>query len=46
MNTEISKINVTHKFVLIFQQRLDLKGSNEYVALQHFSICYTGKNIS
>ena len=33
MNTENSKTNEPHKFVLNLQQRLDLRSSNEHVAL-------------
>ena len=43
MNTENSKTNKPHKFVLNLQQRLDLESLNKYVALQGFSICYTWK---
>ena len=45
MNTENSTTNESHKFVLNFTQRLDLRGSNKHVALQNFSIYYTWKNI-
>ena len=41
MNTENSKTNEPHKFVLNLSQRLDLKSSNKYVALQNLSIYYT-----
>ena len=45
MNTENSKINESRKFVCNLQQRLDLRGSNKYVALQNFSVYYTRKSI-
>ena len=45
MNTENSKMNEPHKFVLNLSQRLDLRSSNKYVALQNFSIYYMWKNI-
>ena len=41
MNTENSKTNETHKFVLNLSQRLDLRNSNKHVALQNLSIYYT-----
>ena len=44
MNTENSKTNEPHKFVLNLPQRLDLKSSNKHVALQNLSIHYTRKN--
>ena len=44
MNTENSKTNEPHKFVLNLPQRLDLKSSNKHVALQNLSIHYTWKN--
>ena len=37
--------NEPHEFVLSFQQRLDLKRSNEHDAFQRFSIYYMWKNI-
>ena len=45
MNTENSKRNEPHKFVLILSQRLDLRSSNKHVALQNLPIYYTWKNI-
>ena len=45
MNTENSKMNDSHKFVLNLSQRLDLRSSNKHVALQNISIYYTWKNI-
>ena len=41
MNTENSKMNEPHKFVLNLRQRLDLRSSNKHVALQNLSIYYT-----
>ena len=36
MNTENSKTNEPHKFVLNLSQRLDLRSSNKHVAFQKF----------
>ena len=41
MNTENSKNNAPHKFVLILSQRLNLRSSNKRVSLQNL----TCKNI-
>ena len=47
MNTENSKVNEPHKFVLNLSQklnlsqRLDLRSSNKHVALQNASIYHT-----
>ena len=45
VNTENSKSNGPHKFVLNLLQRLCLRNSSKHVALQNFSIYYTWKNI-
>ena len=45
LNTENSKTNEPHKFVLNLLQKLDLKSSDKYVPLQNLSIYYTWKNI-
>ena len=45
MNTENSKTSEPHKFALSLQQRLDLKSSDKYVALQSLPIYCTWKNI-
>ena len=45
MNTENSKTNEPHKFVLNLSQRLDLRSSDNYIALQNLSIYYTWKNV-
>ena len=45
MNTEKSKTNEQHKFVLNLSQRLGLRSSNKHVALEKLSIYYTWKNI-
>ena len=45
MNTESSKTNEPHKFVLNLSQRLDLGSSNKHVTLQNLSIYYAWKNI-
>lgn len=41
MNTENSETSEPHKFALSLQQRLDLKSSDKYVALQSLPIYYT-----
>ena len=41
MNTENSKTNDPHKFVLNLSQRLDLRSSNKHITLQNLSIYYT-----
>ena len=45
INTENSKMNESHKFIVKLSQRLDLRSSNKHVALQILSVCYTWKNI-
>ena len=45
MNTENSKTNKQHKFVLNLSQRLDLKSSNKHVFLENVSIYLTWKSI-
>ena len=45
MNTENSKTNDPHKFVLNLSQRLDLRSSNKHITRQNLSIYYTWKNI-
>ena len=45
MNTENSKTNEPHKFVLNLSQRLDLRSADKHVVLQNLSIYYTWKNI-
>ena len=45
MNTENSKENEPHKFVLNLSQRLGLRRSSKHVALQNLSTYYTWKNI-
>ena len=45
MNTENSKRNELHKFVLNVSQRLDLISSNNHATLQNLCIHYTQKNI-
>ena len=44
MNTENSKTNERHKFVLNMSQRLDLRSSNKHVSLQNLYIYYTWKD--
>ena len=36
MNSENSKSNESHEFVLNLSQKVDLKSSNKHVALQNF----------
>ena len=43
MNTENSKTNESHKFVLNLSQRLDLRSSDKLDALQNLSIYYVLK---
>ena len=38
INTENSKANEPHKFVLSLSQRLDLRSSDKHIALQNLSI--------
>ena len=38
LNTESSKTNEPHKFVINFSQRLNLRNSNKHVAFQSLSI--------
>ena len=45
INTENSKTNKPHKFVLNLSQKLNLISSNKHVALQNLSIYYTWENI-
>ena len=45
INTENSKTNEPHKFVLNLSQRLGLSSSSKHVALWNLSIHYTWKNI-
>ena len=39
MNTENTKANEPHKFILNLPQRLDLRISDKNVVLQNLSIC-------
>ena len=45
MNTENGEKNEQHKFVFNLSQRLDLRNSNEHVALQNLPIYYTWENV-
>ena len=45
LSTENSKTNEQHNFFLSFPQRLDLRSSGNYVAIQNLSVDYTWKNI-
>ena len=42
---ESNETNERHKFVLNLSERLDLRSSNKYVALQKLSVYYTWKNV-
>ena len=44
MNTENSKMNEPHKFVLNLSQRLELKSADKSAALQNLCVYYTWKN--
>ena len=44
-NTENSKTNEPHKFLLDLPQRLEIRIPNKHAALQNLSIYYTSKNI-
>ena len=41
INTESSKTNESHMFVINFSQRLDLKSFAKHVAIPNISIYYT-----
>ena len=45
MNTENSKTNEPHKFILSLSDKLNLKNSNKNIALGNLSIYYTWRNI-
>ena len=45
MNSENSKISDLHRLLLNLLDKIDLKGSDKYVALSNLSIYYTWKNI-
>ena len=45
MNTENSKTNEPHRFILALADELNLKDPNKKMALGNLSIYYTGKNI-
>ena len=45
MNTEKSKTNEPHQFILNLSQRVDLRSSNKHVVLQNLSIYQTRKKI-
>ena len=44
-NMENSKTNEPNKFVLNLSQRLHLRRSKKYIAIQNLLICYTWKNL-
>ena len=45
MNTENSKTNKPHRFILDLTDKLNLKKSNKNMALTNLSIYYSRKNI-
>ena len=45
MNSENSKTSDSHRLVLNLSDKINLKRSDEYVALSNLSIYYTWKNI-
>ena len=45
MNTENSEINEPHKLILNLLQKLDLKSTDNHVALQNLSVYYMWKNV-
>ena len=45
MNTENSKTNEPHRFILDLTDKLNLKKSNKNMALTNLSIYYSWKNI-
>ena len=40
LNKESSKTNESYKFVVSLQQRLDLKNSDKFIALQNLYVYY------
>ena len=45
MGSENSKTSDPHRLLLNLSDKINLKGSDKYVALSNFSIYYTWKNI-
>ena len=45
MNSEKSKTSDTHRLLLNFSDKLNLKGKNDYVVLSNLSIYYARKRI-
>ena len=45
MDTENSKSNEPHTFVLNLTERLDLRSLNKHVAIQNMSTYYNWKNV-
>ena len=45
MNSENSKTFDLHRLLLNLLDKINLKGSNKYVALSNLSVYYTWKNI-
>ena len=46
MNTENSKRNEPHKFILNLSQMLDFRSSNKHVSLQNLSVYFTRKKVN
>ena len=45
MNSKNSKISDPHKLLLNLTEKVNLNGSDKFVALSNLSICYTRKNM-
>ena len=45
MNSENSRTSDPHKLLINLFDKVNLKGSDKYVALSNLSICHTCKNI-
>ena len=46
MNSKNSKTSEPHRLSLNFSDKINLKSSDNYIALLNLSMCYTWKNIS
>ena len=45
MNSENSKMSDPHRLILNLTDKINVKGSDIYVVLSNFSICYTWQYI-
>ena len=45
MNSENSKSSDSHRLLLTFPDKIDVKRSHKHVVLTHFSIYYTWRNV-